>query len=506
MAISDQEQTYQDWLNRTEQLAGNGFANQAFIDGQYCDAVSGATFECISPRDGQLLTRIAACDEADVDNAVAAARAAFEAGVWSGLMPKQRKKILQAFATELEAHADELALLESLDMGMTISDSRTMNLPGAVECVSWYAELADKLYDEIAPTQPNALTRIHRVPVGVVAAIVPWNYPLMIACWKAAPALAAGNSVVLKPAEQSSLTAIRMAELAHKAGIPAGVFNVVPGMGDVAGRALGMHMDVDALAFTGSSRVGGLYMQYAGQSNLKRVALECGGKTPNIVLDDVEDLDKAAAAVVMGAFSNQGQICNAGSRLIVDRQVHQPLMEKVKALAETIVPADPLDPATAFSCLVDARHTVNVLKYVELGKDDGAQLVCGGAQESGTGRQCYVQPTIFDNVSADMPIAREEIFGPVLSVIPVDSPEEAIDVANSTVYGLGAAVWTRDMRRMEQAARAINAGVIWVNCHDHGDISSPVGGFKQSGFGRDKSIHALDKYVEYKTVWIDLSP
>ncbi|WP_261841592.1 aldehyde dehydrogenase [Aliamphritea ceti] len=505
MAASEQISTYQSWQDSAEQLISNGLANQAFIDGEFCDAASGATFDCISPRNGQLLTRIAACDAEDVDKAVATARQAFDAGVWSGLMPKQRKKILQAFADELEAHADELALLESLDMGMTIRDSSTMNLPGAVECVNWYAELADKLYDEIAPTQPNALTRIHRVPVGVVAAIVPWNYPLMIACWKAAPALAAGNSVVLKPAEQSSLTAIRMAELAHKAGVPSGVFNVVPGMGDVAGKALGLHMDVDALAFTGSSRVGGLYMQYAGQSNLKRVALECGGKTPNIVLDDVEDLDKAAAAIVLGAFSNQGQICNAGSRLIVDRKVHQPLMDKVRILAEKIKPADPLDPATEFSCLVDARHTANVLRYIQAGNEAGAKLVCGGEQEAGDDCQCYLQATIFDNVSADMRIASEEIFGPVLSVIPVDSLEQAIAVANATVYGLGAAVWTRDMKRMEQAAHDIKAGVIWINCHDHGDISSPVGGFKQSGFGRDKSIHAMDKYVEYKTVWIDLS-
>ncbi|MCV6606458.1 MAG: aldehyde dehydrogenase family protein, partial [Porticoccaceae bacterium] len=280
-------------------------------------------------RDGRTLTHIAACDATDVDRAVKSARAAFSSRSWAGITPKARKKIMLRFADLLEQHGDELALLESLDMGMTIADSHTMNIPGAVECVRWYAELADKLYDEIAPTQPNALTRIHRVPVGVVAAIVPWNYPLMIACWKAAPALAAGNSVVLKPAEQSSLTALKMAELAHQAGIPAGVFNVVPGMGDVAGKALGLHMDVNALAFTGSSRVGGLYMQYAGQSNLKRVALECGGKTPNIVLSDVEDLDKAAAAIVLGAFSNQGQICNAGSRLIVDRSVHKPLMEKI---------------------------------------------------------------------------------------------------------------------------------------------------------------------------------
>lgn len=487
------------WQEQAEQLE---FSGQAFIDGQLCDAESGETFACISPRDGRCLTRIARCQEVDVDKAVAAARRSFEAGVWSGLRPKARKRILMAFADRLAAHADELALLESLDMGMTISDSTTMNVPGAVECVNWYAELADKLYDEVAPTQPDAVTRIHRVPVGVVAAIVPWNYPLMIACWKAAPALAAGNSVVLKPAEQSSLTAIRLAQLAFEAGIPAGVLNVVPGMGDEAGKALGLHMDVDALAFTGSSRVGGLYMQYAGQSNLKRVALECGGKTPNIVLDDVEDLDAAADAIVLGAFSNQGQICNAGSRLIVDRKVHQPLMARVKAKTAAIRQGDPLDPQTQFSCLVNRQHTDNVLNYIDLGRSAGAELVCGGEQaEQG---ECFLQPTIFDGVDKTMEIASEEIFGPVLSVICVDGVEEAIAVANSTVYGLGAALWTQNMKQMERAAQQIKAGVVWVNCHDHGDISSPVGGFKQSGFGRDKSIHALDKYVEYKTLWINL--
>lgn len=490
---------YRTWQTRAQQLALTG---KAFIDGQLCDAENGATFDCISPRDGACLAQIARCSEADVDRAVAAARASFESGVWSDLRPKARKQILMRFADLLEQHADELALLESLDMGMTISDSTTMNVPGAVECVNWYAELADKLYDEVAPTQPDAVTRIHRVPVGVVAAIVPWNYPLMIACWKAAPALAAGNSVVLKPAEQSSLTAIKMAQLAFEAGIPAGVFNVVPGLGEETGKALGLHMDVDALAFTGSSRVGGLYMQYAGQSNLKRVALECGGKTPNIVLADVEDLDAAADAIVLGAFSNQGQICNAGSRLIVDKTVHQPLMERIKARTAAIRQGDPLDPDTQFSCLVNRQHTGNVLSYIDIGKSAGAELVCGG--EQALQGECFLQPTIFDGVDKTMPIASEEIFGPVLSVITVDGLDEAIEVANSTVYGLGAALWTQNMKVMEEAAKRIKAGVVWVNCHDHGDISSPVGGFKQSGFGRDKSIHALDKYVEYKTLWINL--
>ena len=497
--------SHQYWLDLAQQIQ---FPSQAFINGQFVDAHNGETFACISPRDGEELAQIAACDETDVDLAVKSARSAFSSGVWANKTPKQRKKILQQWADLVEQHSDELALMESLDMGMTISDSSSMNIPGAVECIQWFAELADKQYDEIAPTAPNALTRIHRVPVGVVAAIVPWNYPLMIACWKAAPALAAGNSVVLKPAEQSSLTALKLAELATKAGIPDGVFNVVPGLGETAGKALGLHMDVNALAFTGSSRVGGLYMQYAGQSNLKRVALECGGKTPNIVLADVEDLDKAAAAVVLGAFGNQGQICNAGSRLIVERTVHKPLMEKIQKLTAQLIPGDPLNPETQLSCLVNEAHTENVVKYLDIGQQQGADLVSGGSRakpENAKNSQCYLQPTIFDNVNVAMTIAQEEIFGPVLSVIPVDDLDEAIEVANSTVYGLGTAVWTQNMKKMEWVAKEVEAGVIWVNCHDHGDISSPVGGFKQSGFGRDKSIHALDKYVEYKTVWIDLN-
>ncbi len=496
------KKNYSYWLKQSEQLT---FARQAFINGQYCDAQSGATMEVTSPRDGKVLTSIAACDETDVDLAVTAARHAFDSGVWSNKSPKQRKKVLQKFAQLIEQNSDELAVTETLDMGMTINDSSNMNLPGSVECVHWYAELVDKLYDEIAPTHPNAVTRIHRVPLGVVAAIVPWNYPLMIACWKFAPALAAGNSVILKPSEQSSLTALRVAGLATEAGIPDGVFNVVPGYGHTAGKALGLHMGVDALAFTGSTRVGGLYMQYAGQSNLKRVSLECGGKTPNIVLADAPDLDAAADGIVLGAFSNQGQICNAGSRLIVERSIKDALMEKVLERVSLLRQGDPLDPNTEIGPLVDASHLSNVARYIDLGREQGASLQAGGQKIEPLSGNCYIEPTVFTEVSPEMAIAREEIFGPVLSVIAVDDLDQAIEVANSTVYGLGAAIWTSHLLKMEKAAKAIQAGVIWVNSHDHGDISSPVGGFKQSGFGRDKSAHAFDKYTEFKTVWVNLS-
>ncbi len=497
--------THEQWQ---EMAKGLSFAKQAFINGDFCDAIAKQTFDCISPRDGQRLCQISACDETDVDLAVKAARDSFQSGVWRDLNAKERKKTLLKLAELMQQHIQELALLDSLDMGMTISDSYLGNVPGAIECVQWYAELADKLYDEVAPTSKDAVARIYRVPVGVVAAVTPWNYPLLIACWKIAPALAVGNSVILKPAEQASLSVLKLAQLAKEAGIPDGVFNVVPGLGDVAGKALGLHKSVDALAFTGSSAVGGLYMQYAGQSNLKRVSLECGGKTPNIVLADCQDLDKAAAAVVQGAFANQGQICNAGSRLIVDQGVKEALIQKMTVLAKEYQALDPLDPDAKIGCLASAAHSKKVQQYVNLGIAQGASplLNVENAGENDTTGQasCYFSPQIFDQVEATMAISHEEIFGPVLSVITVSSIDQAIEVANSTPYALGAAIWSSSYQTFEYVANAVEAGVVWHNCHDHGDISSPVGGFKQSGFGRDKSIHAFDKYVEYKTYWVNL--
>jgi gamma-glutamyl-gamma-aminobutyraldehyde dehydrogenase/4-guanidinobutyraldehyde dehydrogenase/NAD-dependent aldehyde dehydrogenase len=494
--------TLEQWQ---EQAQGLSFYKQAFINGQFCEAIDKQTFDSISPRDGQRLCQIAACGTKDVDIAVQAARDSFNSGVWRELSAKQRKQTLLKLAQLMEQNTQELALLDSLDMGMTISDSYLGNVPGAIECIQWYAELADKLYDEVAPTSKDAVARIYRVPVGVVAAVTPWNYPLLIACWKIAPALAVGNSVVLKPAEQASLSALKLAQLAKEAGIPDGVFNVVPGLGDVVGKALGLHNDIDALAFTGSSAVGGLYMQYAGQSNLKRVSLECGGKTPNIVLADCQNLDAAAAAVVQGAFANQGQICNAGSRLIVDETVKAPLMEKVIELAKGYRALDPLDPAAKIGCLASIAHSQKVQHYVNLGLEQGANPLL--SIESDTEDQkgnCYFSPQIFDQVSGEMAISHEEIFGPVLSVLTVSGVDQAIDVANSTPYALGAAIWSASYQTFEYAANAVQAGVVWHNCHDHGDISSPVGGFKRSGFGRDKSIHAFDKYLEYKTYWVNL--
>ena len=494
--------TFQDWKTKASQIQPLGLA---YINGQYQPAISNQNFDAFSPRDGQKLAEITSCQSEDVDLAVDAARQAFKSGIWSRSSAKQRKQVLLKFADLIEQHSQELALLESLEMGMTISDSVNMNLPGAIECMRWFAELADKRYDEIAPTSPNAITRIHRVPVGVVAAIVPWNYPLMMACWKIAPALATGNSVILKPAEQSSLTAIKLGELSKLAGIPDGVFNVLPGPGHITGKALGLHMDVDAIAFTGSTDVGKLFMQYSGQSNLKRISLECGGKTPNIVLADCDNLDAAADAIVLGAFGNQGQICNAGSRLIVERSIRDQLIEKVLSRAKAEKPGDPLDPQSKLGPLVDEGQLSRVIGYIDIGKQQGAELLCGGQRIHPVDGGSFLQPTVFDKVSPEMTIAKEEIFGPVLSVITVDNIDQAIEVANNTIYGLGTAVWTTNIKKMERVAAEVQAGVIWVNSHDHGDISSPVGGFKQSGFGRDKSIHAMEKYTEYKTVWINLA-
>lgn len=477
---------------------------QAFVDGRFVDAVSGETFDDISPRDGKTIARVAACDAEDIDRAVAAARRAFEAGVWRDRTPKERKKVLQRFADLFEKHMDELAVLETLDMGKPIAESRNIDVNVVLDTLQWYAECPDKLYDELAPTGPGQLAMITREPVGVVGAVVPWNFPMLMATWKFAPALATGNSVVLKPAEQSPLTAIRLAELAAEAGIPDGVFNVLPGFGPTAGKALGLHMDVDCLAFTGSGEVGKLFLQYAGQSNMKRVFLECGGKSPNIILDDVPELRVAAERAATAICFNQGEVCVAPSRLILSERIRDQFLDIVVDTAKSIRPGDPLDPATKLGALVESTHRDRVEGYIARGKAEGARLVLGGDRPSDTPDGYYVNPTIFADVTNDMTIAREEIFGPVLSTITVADDEEAVRVANDSSYGLAAAVWTRDLSRAHKMARKLRAGTVWVNCYDHGDATVPFGGFKQSGNGRDKSLHALDKYTELKTTWIEL--
>ncbi|NYZ13958.1 aldehyde dehydrogenase [Azospirillum sp. RWY-5-1] len=492
------QQSTQDWKSRAEQLS---IRKGAFIGGAFVSALSGKVLPCLFPGTGTLVAEVAACDAEDVDRAVRVARAAFDSGVWSRMAPADRKRIMLRFSELLLQNREELALLETLNVGKPITNALNGDIPSAANCIAFYAEAVDKIYGEVAPTAADLTTLVMREPLGVVAAVVPWNYPLSMTAWKVGPALAAGNSVIVKPAEQSPFTALRMAELATEAGVPAGVLNVLPGYGETAGQALGLHMDVDCVTFTGSTEVGKLFLQYAGRSNAKRVSLELGGKSPQIVLDDCDDLDAAARAVAAGIFTNAGQVCNAGSRLIVQEGVREALLEKVMGHAQVLTPADPLDPATRLGPLVSEEQMTRVLGYIEGARRDGARVVTGGRRVLAESGGWFVEPTVFDRVDNAMAIAQEEVFGPVLASIAVSGFDEALAVANDTVYGLAASIWTKDVRKAHRAAKEIRAGVVWVNCFDRGTMSVPFGGFKQSGFGRDKSLHAIEKYMDWKAVW-----
>ncbi|AUG40411.1 aldehyde dehydrogenase PuuC [Pseudomonas chlororaphis] len=490
-----------DWEQRFQSLTLEG---RAFIDGQYCHAASAATFECISPVDGRFLANVASTDEADANRAVQVARQAFESGVWSRKAPAERKRVLIRFADLILEHQEELALLETLDMGKPIGDSLSIDVPATANAIRWSAEAVDKIYDEVAATPHDQLGLVTREASGVVAAIVPWNFPLIMASWKFAPALAAGNSFILKPSEKSPLTAIRIAQLALDAGIPKGVFNVLPGYGHTVGKALALHMDVDVLAFTGSTAVGKQLLVYSGQSNMKRVWLEAGGKSPNVVFADAPDLRAAAEAAASAIAFNQGEVCTAGSRLLVERSIREQFIPLLVDAIKAWKPGHALDPDTRVGALVDQRQLDNVLRYIGIGKEQGGQLLAGGARTLESTGGLYVEPTIFDGVTNAMTIAREEIFGPVLSVISFDTEEEALTIANDSIFGLAAGVWTSNLSRAHRFARGLRAGSVWVNQYDGGDMTAPFGGFKQSGNGRDKSLHAFDKYTELKATWIKL--
>lgn len=489
--------------NAINALRGNAVPPQRlFIGGEWTDAADGGVLDVFSPVDGRMFSSIANAAASDVNRAVASARRAFDAGNWAHAAPAERKKVMHRIADLIEKHALELAVLGVRDNGTEISMALKAEPGSAAGTFRYYAEAIDKVYGEIAPTPPNVLGLVHRDPVGVVAAIVPWNFPLMIGAWKIAPALAAGNCVVLKPAEAASLTLLRLASLCAEAGLPDGVLNVVTGRGAVAGEALGLHMDVDVLAFTGSGFVGRKLLEYSARSNLKRVYLELGGKSPNIVFADAPDLDQAARVSAFGIFRNSGQVCVAGSRLLVEESIHDEFVEKVSAIAAKMKVGDPLDLATEAGAVASAEQLEKDLDFVRRAEAEGGSLRIGGKRIMAETGGYYMAPTVVTGVDPSMHLAREEVFGPVLGVMRFRDEAEAVRLANSTVYGLASAVWTANLSRAHRMIRAVRAGVVHVNTYGGADLTVPLGGVGQSGNGHDKSLHALDKYTDLKTAWI----
>jgi len=489
-----------DWHARAASLR---YETRHFIDGKFVDSVKKGRFTVVNPATGSPLCEVSAGTSEDIDLAVAAAKRTFASRVWSRMAPRDRMAVMAAFARLIEENTERFALLDTLCMGKPITDMVSIDVPAAAKNFTYFGELIDKIDGMVTATAADAFHYILREPLGVVGSIVPWNYPLLMAAWKVAPALAAGNSVVLKPAEQSPLSGLLMGQLFGEAGGPPGVFNVVNGLGETAGAALALHMDVAKIGFTGSTEIGKQMLIYAGQSNMKRVSLECGGKTPQIFLSDLPDLDTAVTYAINGIYGNMGEVCNAGSRLLLDRPIAKEFIARFIDKGKTAYRAgDPLDPKTNLGPLVTASHRSRVMNYITRGKSEGARLEFGGNTPDLRG--AYVNPTLFSGVNNRMTIAQEEIFGPVAAAIEVDGIAEALKVANDSIYGLAASVWTRDLTVAHKTVRDLEAGVIWVNCFDHGDMTQPFGGYKQSGQGRDKCVESLISYTQTKSAWINL--
>jgi acyl-CoA reductase-like NAD-dependent aldehyde dehydrogenase len=491
-----------DWHVRAR---GLNLQTRPFIGGRFDDAPAERAFDCVSPIDGKRIASLADVGARGVDAAVTAARKAFESGVWADMAPRARKKVMLKLAALVDQHREELALLDTLCMGMPISISNGYCVQWLINSLEWYGEAIDKLYDEVAPTDRSVLALITREPVGVVGAVLPWNWPMGLLGWKVPPALAAGNSVVLKPDEQTSLSALRFAGLAQEAGLPEGVLNVVTG-GPAVGEAIGRHPDIDVVGFTGSTEVGKLFMKYSAESNMKPVWTECGGKGPNIVFADAPDLAVAAQTAAFMIFLNTGQVCAAASRLIIEESARDQVLEIIKGVGQSLAPADPLEAQTMLGPIAKASQLERVLEFIDTGRKEGARLVTGGGRARIESGGFFIEPTVFDGVRNDMRIAQEEIFGPVLSTITFRTPEEAVAIANASTYGLSGAIWTQNLSKAHTLARALRCGSVAVNAYsdDAHDITVPFGGYKQSGFGRDKSLHALDKYTQLKTTWIKL--
>ena len=488
-----------------ERIAANlSYPTEAFIGGTFAPALSGETMPTVNPATGKEIARVASCGREDVDKAVAAARKAFESGAWSRMHPSERKKILMRFIGLIKKHQVELAVLESLDSGKPVRECLLTDLPETIECLEWHAECADKQYGGISPSGDGRLGLIVREPAGVVACVLPWNFPLMMVGWKLGPALAEGNSVILKPASVTSLSTLKLAEFAAEAGIPEGVFNVITGPGSSVGEALGLHPGVDVVSFTGSTEVGRRFLEYAARSNLKRIVLELGGKSPFVVLDDVADYAAVAAQAAAAAFWNMGENCTANSRIIVPRKRKDAFTEALLAELENWRIGDPLDPENNLGSIVSEGQFRTIMGYIEKGKAEGGHVLTGGAPLA-IGSGLFIPPTIFDGVTPDMTIVREEIFGPVTAILPADSDEEAVGLANATAYGLQATLFTEDVTKAHKYARALKAGTVSVNCFSEGDNTTPFGGYKLSGIGRETDKTTMRHYMQTKNIFINLS-